>query len=369
MASWINLTKSAPDEKQHKSVIVAYILWLFGGIFGLHLFYLERDAHAFLTWSTLGGYCLGWLADVTKIPRYVRDANEDPEFIEEFILKLRKEKKPPFSSSRFISAIMVAYSWAQLVMVAIPEDDVGGVNWSFLHWLIPLGAALGVWVVGNIGREKGNIVWALVFAYVGYFLRWYIFDESVWCTCMVVFSALAFDQFSKDWRRTPRKKKPLYKRILVLCLCGSIYLSLWGSYLYFNGKVTDSNGDEIPISEAIHHLFTSPWWTDLKRSLYDTYQFAQHNGWYEVWKQIIDLFDPQGEQNSYKVLGLSPTASQSEITARWRHLSREWHPDKVKDPTQQRIAQEKFMEIQQAYEILSNLKSKRRRKNKKSVEL
>lgn len=74
-----------------------------------------------------------------------------------------------------------------------------------------------------------------------------------------------------------------------------------------------------------------------------------------------------GEQNAYKILELGPTASQSEITAKWRSLSREWHPDKVKDPAQQRAAQERFMEIQQAYEILSNIKTKRKRKNKKSV--
>jgi DnaJ family protein C protein 22 len=67
------------------------------------------------------------------------------------------------------------------------------------------------------------------------------------------------------------------------------------------------------------------------------------------------------------VLGVGPSSSQSEITSKWRALSREWHPDKVKDPEQRKAAQDKFMEIQQAYEILSNIKSKRKRKNKKSV--
>lgn len=88
---------------------------------------------------------------------------------------------------------------------------------------------------------------------------------------------------------------------------------------------------------------------------------------YEIWKEIIDLSDPQGEQNAYKILGVSPTASQQEITARWRALSRENHPDKCKDPEKSREAQEKFMEIQQAYEILSKIKSSRRRKNNQSV--
>lgn len=88
----------------------------------------------------------------------------------------------------------------------------------------------------------------------------------------------------------------------------------------------------------------------------------------EVWKQIVDSMDADGEQNAYKVLGVSPTASQAEITSVWRKMSRENHPDRVKEESQRRAAQERFMEIQQAYEILSKIKSKRRARNKKSNE-
>lgn len=66
-----------------------------------------------------------------------------------------------------------------------------------------------------------------------------------------------------------------------------------------------------------------------------------------------------------QVLGIGPDASQQEITSTWRRLSRENHPDKVKDEVQRRAAQERFMEIQQAYEILSNSKHRRNRRNKK----
>lgn len=69
-----------------------------------------------------------------------------------------------------------------------------------------------------------------------------------------------------------------------------------------------------------------------------------------------------------QVLGLLPTASQTEITSTWRALSKENHPDKIKDENKKRAAQERFMEIQQAYEVLSKIKNKRRRKNKKSID-
>lgn len=51
-----------------------------------------------------------------------------------------------------------------------------------------------------------------------------------------------------------------YRRVGILALCACLYLSLWCSYLYFHGTITDSEGDEIPIYEALHHFFTSPWY-------------------------------------------------------------------------------------------------------------
>ncbi|VVC94257.1 unnamed protein product [Leptidea sinapis] len=267
--------------------------------------------------------------------------------------------------NRFTGMLMVGYSWAQLMMLAVPTDEFWGLNLRYLNYLIPLAAALGVWTVGNIGREQGSFKWPLLAAYATYPVRYYIYDETVWCTLMVLSSALVFDSFAKEWCRTAQTKKHVAKRVAVLGMCVCLYLSLWCGYLYFHGTITDSEGDEIPIYEALHHFFTSPWWLDVKQCLLDTYQYAQHHGWYEVWKQIIDLSDPHGEQNAYKVLGLGPDATQQEITSTWRRLSRQNHPDKVKEQHLRREAQEKFMEIQQAYEILSNSKHRRNRRNKK----
>lgn len=74
-----------------KSVIWAYVLWLFGGIFGVHHFYLRRDRHAFVWWTTLGGFGVGWLGEIFRIPRYVRDANEDHP--QELKARMQQNKK------------------------------------------------------------------------------------------------------------------------------------------------------------------------------------------------------------------------------------------------------------------------------------
>ncbi|KAG7278638.1 hypothetical protein CRUP_031933 [Coryphaenoides rupestris] len=56
------------------------------------------------------------------------------------------------------------------------------------------------------------------------------------------------------------------------------------------------------------------------------------------------------ENDPYKTLGVSRSASQSDIKKAYKHLAREWHPDKNKDPG----AEDMFIKITKSYEILSN---------------
>lgn len=91
------------------------------------------------------------------------------------------------------------------------------------------------------------------------------------------------------------------RRIIVISMCCLLYMALWSSYLYFNAKVTDENGDEVPFHEALGHFFSSPWWLDVKQSFIDVWLFAQEHGWMETWRQIVSLSDPTGEQNAFKV--------------------------------------------------------------------
>ncbi len=58
----------------------------------------------------------------------------------------------------------------------------------------------------------------------------------------------------------------------------------------------------------------------------------------------------------YKVLGVSRGASQEEIRRSYRKLAREHHPDANRDD---KGAEERFKEIQHAYEILSNPEKRR----------
>ncbi len=54
--------------------------------------------------------------------------------------------------------------------------------------------------------------------------------------------------------------------------------------------------------------------------------------------------------NPYEVLGVSPNASNDEIKKAYRELSRKYHPDSYVDNPLADLAEEKFKEVQAAYE-------------------
>ena len=56
------------------------------------------------------------------------------------------------------------------------------------------------------------------------------------------------------------------------------------------------------------------------------------------------------KKDYYEVLGVSKDASDAEIKSAFRKLAKQYHPDVCKDPD----AEQKFKEIQEAYEVLSD---------------
>src|SRR3990167_3279362 len=59
----------------------------------------------------------------------------------------------------------------------------------------------------------------------------------------------------------------------------------------------------------------------------------------------------------YEILGVSQNASDAEIKSAYRKLALQWHPDKHKGDAKKE-AEQKFKEVNQAYEVLRDPKKK-----------
>lgn len=66
--------------------------------------------------------------------------------------------------------------------------------------------------------------------------------------------------------------------------------------------------------------------------------------------------EPAAQKDPYEVLGVSRGATPEEIKSAYRKQAQRYHPDRVSHLGEelQQLAQQKFLEIQKAYEILSN---------------
>lgn len=60
----------------------------------------------------------------------------------------------------------------------------------------------------------------------------------------------------------------------------------------------------------------------------------------------------------YKILGVSPDATDDEVKKAYRNLARKYHPDKYRDSDLADLASEKMKEINTAYEEIKNMREK-----------
>ena len=338
-----------------KSLFLTYVIWLIWGWLGLHHLYLGRDIQAFVWLSTFGGvFGLGWCRDLWRIPEYVDDANEERYFVDELERKVRLRKEPAFSVTRFAGQMLVGYFYGILVRLAIPEEA----RW-LPALLVPLGVAIGVYLVGNIGHERGDFKYPLGGSFIANIVLTYLTGDEAGAMYVALFAAMCF-QYHRQFKEKPQKKT-FCKRLQYLALGCLIICSLWGSFLYFNAQVTTEDGETVKLRDAVNHFFNSPVWLEFKEVLWGLYEEGQRNGWDNFYDEFVKALDPRGEKNAYRILGLTEDATQEEIKRRYKKLAVKWHPDR--NPNNKDEAQEKFMEIQEAYEILSNIKTMRASRN------
>lgn len=347
-----------------KFTCVAYFLWLILGYFGVHHFYLGRDKQGILWLTTFGGFFyIGWIRDFYRIPAYVKEANNDRDFLQLLGAEMRYYKRPSLWKNvhRIVGQVMFGYFYRTLILLAIPEE-YSGYRLLTLS-LLPLGSAVGTYTVSNIGMMKSPFLSSILGAYLGELL----FGEMCLLTTnsipsFAVGSSMLFSTFCWEYDRSPRddsvRRAPCCKRLLVWVACLLLFSALCGSFMYFNMSVVNKDGETVKVREALHNFFRSPHWQQLKTSLWKVWYDFKANGWNGAKRRLVIMADLEGEDRARSVLGIHSNATLKEIKDKYRELAKIWHPDKHKDD-QKDNASERFMELKEAFNTLTKIYTRR----------
>ncbi len=149
---------------------------------------------------------LGWFRDLWRMPDYVDDANEEASYIDNFKQKV-KRGTPQFNVTRFAGQMLVGYFYGFLVRIAIPEDYP---IWT-TGLVVPFGVAVGVYLVGNVGRETGDFKIPLFVCYASNVVMAFIIKQEPGVMYVALFGAIAFQNYRK-FRVERRPKRGVCKR-------------------------------------------------------------------------------------------------------------------------------------------------------------
>ena len=103
-----------------------YLAWLCCGWSGLHHLLLQRDSQAFLWLTTFGGFGLGLLRELWRIPSYVDEYNAEPYHMA--VLRARAQRGGrPWGVTRCVGQYLVGI-WYGTVLSCVPPES----------WTLPL---------------------------------------------------------------------------------------------------------------------------------------------------------------------------------------------------------------------------------------
>ncbi len=348
-----------------KFIAVAYFLWLLFGYFGVHHFYLGRDKQAMLWLTSFGGFfCIGWMRDFYRIPGYVREANGDRYYLESLAVEIKHKKRPSLWKNihRVVAQVLFGYFYRALIRMAIPEE------FQELYWLtgalLPLGSALGTYVVSNIGNIRSSGKLALIGAYLGEVLFGELHVLSRVCiSSFAVGVSMLFSTYGWQYNQRVTASKRCSRRLGWCVLVFLLFSTLCSSYVYHNMSVNTNDGETLKVKEVVHNFLNSPHWPHFKNLLWKLCEEVYENGWEEAKRSLTAFADLEGEDRARSTLGVTENATYKEIKDRYHELAKLWHPDKHQGDAKDE-ANEKFIEIKEAYEILDGLFNKRRKNNR-----
>ncbi|CAH6791448.1 dnaJ homolog subfamily C member 22 [Phodopus roborovskii] len=335
-----------------KGLLVTYALWAFGGPVGLHHLYLGRDSHALLWMLTLGGGGLGWLWEFWKLPGFVAQANRTQGRKQRL-----EEETPPLSLLRFTAQMTVGIYFGVVALISLSSMA------NFYIVGLPLAVGLGVLLVAAVGNQTSDFKSTLGAA----FLMSPVFYGRPIAILPISLAASITAQKHRRYKASEESETisvRLYRLALAyLAFTGPLAYSVLCNTAATLSYMAETLGSFLSwfsffplLGRLLESVFLLPcriWWLLVGDPGFTSRQFQEWEKLYE----FVESFQDEKRQLAYQVLGLPEGATNEEIHHTYRDLVKVWHPDH--NQHQREEAQRRFLEIQAAYEVLSQHKKPR----------
>ena len=320
--------------------------------------------------TTFGGFVAGYIRDLFCISRFLKESRRDKEYQNLYLAEVTYHKHPGVwrNRVRYAAMAVLASYYRGFVVLAIPEQALESDMWAKVVALAlaPLGTAFGTYSVANIGNREVSFLPLLLLAYVGEVVfGWWQpgeFGISTWMW-LQPFIIITF-----IWSYVNPKSTPVRPgcclRFWRVVLGVLILTSLSSSFLYHNATIETEDGETILLRDAMENLLRSEAWKHFKEEFWTLLDHLWQHGWEGLADDLYNISERSGIDWAAGVLNVSVTSSEREVKTRYRELVRVWHPDHAQDKA---LAQEKFIEIQKAYDTFMRKFKRQKRKGFKET--
>ncbi|XP_048873070.1 dnaJ homolog subfamily C member 22 isoform X1 [Brienomyrus brachyistius] len=330
-----------------KRLLITYALWVIGGPLGLHHFYLGRDSHALLWLLTVGGFGVGWMREVFRLPAYVSEVNR--EAVRDGV-RHRNSRPPPLSPVRFAGQVCVGIYFGTVALIALNSLHF------FYLLVLPLSVGAGVHLVSCVGRETSDLQKTLTTCVMTSPLFYGSKLSPLPISLAASITAIRHRRF-KDPLAANDPPESLGPRLYRLGLAWLAFSAPLGYCVFHN--MTATLGYLVDcVSVILDALWFFPWLQGvLEYFLLLPYKVLRaltgaglpEESWRKVLEVLLREYSKR-EKEAMQVLLVREGASMEEITRSYRELVKVWHPDH--NPRQMTEAQQMFIRIQEAYETL-----------------
>eukprot|EP00823_Brevimastigomonas_motovehiculus_P003434 TRINITY_DN209_c1_g1_i1.p1 TRINITY_DN209_c1_g1~~TRINITY_DN209_c1_g1_i1.p1 ORF type:complete len:390 (-),score=38.63 TRINITY_DN209_c1_g1_i1:343-1512(-) len=348
-------------------LFLAIICLCFGGLFGLHHFYLKRDIHCFLYASAFGFLSfVGCLHDLFRLSDYVDDSMEEHLHMEQLSLQISRRTRPKLSISRLVAQLLFGFYFSCCFRYLLNPFDIFGESLLLAKisdaLLSPIGVSVGVILAGIAnGRQKTQYSKIVLATFIVHFCCYYFLFKTVVPEYLV--AILSYHYYS-SWDRTSSnswsRRSGIFHRGFVLCTCVLVTWFFMAAF-YYDMQI-ESSGSGTKLKHILRNVLDSEGWREFKKSWHSFWDEAHEHGWKHSSTHFFYRLDPSGRIKAYKTLelpfdveqaerGIFPPLTLSELKKARNRLALIYHPDK-QSASMKDIAQKKFLEIQSAFDAL-----------------